>query len=55
MEEHMHQKNCCGLFFLFANAVLPHDLVSYSLPKFTYSSIFFVDTLKFSVIMIISN
>ena len=56
IEEHVHQKYCCGFFFfLFANAVLPHDLVSYSLPKFTCSGIFFVDSLQFSVIMIMSN
>jgi len=55
MEEHVHQKYCCGFFFLFANALLPHDLVSYSLPKFTYSAVFFVDSLQFSVIMIMSN
>ena len=55
MEEHVHQKCCYGFFFLFANAVLLHDLVSYSFPKFTYSGIFFVDSLQFSVIIIMSH
>ena len=27
MEEHVHQKYCCGFFFLFSNALFPQDLV----------------------------